>query len=104
MVMTTSADGLHWMRVARIPIDPVTSTVDHLGGGLAADPAVAGRHARLGLFYNFYPHAACTVATCRLYEGYISSADGGARWSAPPGCRGTDAADPACLRVRIHGR
>jgi hypothetical protein len=23
------------------------------------------------------------VATCRLYDGYISSADGGARWSAP---------------------
>jgi hypothetical protein len=37
MVLTTSADGVHWAPVARIPIDPVTSTVDHLGG--AACPA-----------------------------------------------------------------
>ena len=35
------------------------------------------------LFYNFYPRAACTVSTCRLFEGYVSSTDGGARWSAP---------------------
>jgi hypothetical protein len=83
MVLTTSADGVHWTPVARIPIDPVTSTVDHLGGGLGIDPATAGNNARLALFYNFYPRAACTVSTCRLFEGYVSSIDGGARWSAP---------------------
>jgi hypothetical protein len=83
MVLTTSADGVHWTPVTRIPIDPVTSTVDHLGGGLGIDPVTAGRHARLALFYNFYPRAACTISTCRLYEGYVSSTDGGARWSAP---------------------
>jgi hypothetical protein len=83
MVLTTSADGVHWTRVTRIPIDPVTSAVDHLGGGLGVDQGTAGRHARLGLFYNFYPRAACTVSTCRLFEGYVSSTDGGARWSAP---------------------
>ena len=83
MVLATSADGVHWTPVTRIPIDPVTSTVDHLGGGLGIDPATAGRHARLALFYNFYPRAACTVSTCRLFEGYVSSTDGGARWSAP---------------------
>ena len=83
MVLTTSADGVHWTPVTRIPIDPVASTVDHLGGGLGVDPVTAGRHARLALFYNFYPRAACTVRTCRLFEGYVSSTDGGARWSAP---------------------
>jgi hypothetical protein len=83
MVLTTSADGVHWTSVARIPIDPVTSTVDHLGGGLGVDTVTAGHHARLALFYNFYPRAACTVSTCRLFEGYVSSTDGGARWSAP---------------------
>jgi len=83
MVLTSSADGVHWTPVTRIPIDPVTSPVDHLGGGLGVDPATAGRHARLGLFYNFYPRAACTVRTCRLFEGYVSSTDGGTRWSAP---------------------
>jgi hypothetical protein len=83
MVLTTSADGVHWTRVTRIPIDPVTSAVDHLGGGLGVDQTTAGRHARLGLFYNFYPRAACTVSTCRLFEGYVSSTDGGGHWSAP---------------------
>jgi hypothetical protein len=81
MVMTTSADGLHWSRVIRIPIDPVTSTVDHLGGGIGADPASSGKHARLGLFYYFYPDTNCTTATCRIFEGFVSSTDGGARWS-----------------------
>jgi hypothetical protein len=83
MVLATSADGVHWTRVTRIPIDPVTSSVDHLGGGLGIDPVTAGRQARLALFYNYYPQANCTVSTCRLFEGYVSSADGGARWSAP---------------------
>ena len=83
MVLTTSPDGVHWTPVARIPIDPVTSSVDHLGGGLGVDAVTAGHHARMALFYNFYPRAACTVSTCRLFEGYVSSADGGARWSAP---------------------
>ena len=83
MVLTTSADGVHWTPVARIPIDPITSTVNHLGGGLGIDPVTSGRHARLALFYNFYPRAACTVSTCRLYEGYVSSTDGGTRWSSP---------------------
>jgi hypothetical protein len=83
MVLTTSTDGVHWTPVTRIPIDPVTSSVDHLGGGLGVDQTTAGRHARLALFYNFYPNAACNVSTCRLYEGYVSSTDGGARWSAP---------------------
>jgi hypothetical protein len=83
MVLSTSTDGVHWTPVTRIPIDPVTTAVDHLGGGLGIDQTTAGRHARLALFYNFYPRANCTVNTCRLYEGYVSSTDGGARWSAP---------------------
>ncbi len=37
----------------------------------------------MALFYNFYPRAACTVSTCRLFEGYVSSTDGGQHWSAP---------------------
>jgi BNR repeat-like domain len=83
MVLTTSTDGVHWTPVVRIPIDPVTSVVDHLGGGLGIDPTTSGTHARLGLFYNFYPNATCTVASCQLYEGYVSSTDGGRHWSAP---------------------
>jgi hypothetical protein len=83
MVMTTSTDGLHWTPVVRIPIDPVTSPVNHLGGGIGVDPVTSGSHARLGLFYYFYPKATCTVATCRLFQGFVSSTDGGKHWSAP---------------------
>src|SRR5579859_2964997 len=35
-----------------------------------------------GLVYYFYPSANCTAATCQLDVGFISSADGGATWSA----------------------
>jgi hypothetical protein len=83
MVLTTSADGVHWTPVRRIPIAPVTGTVDAEGGGLGVDQASAGGHARLGLFYYFFPHAPCTEASCRLFVGYVSSTDGGAHWSAP---------------------
>jgi hypothetical protein len=83
MVLTTSADGLHWTPVRRIPIAPVTSTVDAEGGGLGVDQASAGRHARLGLFYYYFSRARCTDASCRLFAGYVSSTDGGAHWSAP---------------------
>lgn len=83
MVMTTSTNGLHWTRVVRIPIDPISSTVNVLGGGIAVDPTTSGGRARLGLFYNFYPNGSCTVSTCRLFQGFVSSTDGGAHWSAP---------------------
>ena len=33
--------------------------------------------------YYFYPSTNCTVATCQLAVGYISSANGGSSWSAP---------------------
>jgi hypothetical protein len=83
MVMSTSTDGVHWTQVVRIPASPISSTADDLGGGLAVDPATSGGHARLGLFYNFYPNGSCTLSSCRLFQGFISSKDGGARWSAP---------------------
>jgi hypothetical protein len=38
-----------------IPIDPVSSTVDHFIPGLAVDRRTAGGSAHLGLGYYFYP-------------------------------------------------
>lgn len=81
IVMTTSTNGRTWSSVVRIPIDPVTSTVDHFIPGLGATGS--GNSARLALTYYYYPNANCTSATCQLYAGFISSADGGANWSAP---------------------
>jgi hypothetical protein len=82
LVMSTSANGANWTQPARIPIDAVNSTVDHFIPGLGIDPATAGSTAHLGLTYYYYPQTNCTAATCALYAGFISSADGGSTWSA----------------------
>jgi hypothetical protein len=79
IVFSTSSDGVTWSDTARIPIDPVTSPVDHFIPGLAVDPTTSESTARLALTYYFYPNAACGGA-CRLEVGHISSPDGGAHW------------------------
>jgi hypothetical protein len=81
LVMSTSADGVSWTTPARIPIDALTSTVDHFIPGLGIDPATSAATAHLGLTYYYYPQANCTAATCALYLGFISSLDGGNTWS-----------------------
>jgi hypothetical protein len=82
LVMSTSANGSNWTQPARIPIDAVTSTADHFIPGLGIDPATTGSTAHLGLTYYYYPQTNCSAASCALYAGFISSADGGGTWSA----------------------
>jgi hypothetical protein len=82
IVFSTSTDGVHWAAVARVPIDPVTSSVDHFIPGLAVDPSTSGSGTKLALTYYFYPNANCFGA-CRLFVGYISSPDGGLHWGPP---------------------
>src|SRR5213080_4324190 len=79
IVFSTSTDGASWSGVARVPIDDVTSSVDHFIPGLAVDPTTSGSTTKLALTYYFYPSANCGGA-CRLDVGYISSPDGGAHW------------------------
>jgi BNR repeat-like domain len=81
IVFSTSSDGVSWSDVARVPIDPVTSTVDHFIPGIAVDPTTSGATTHLALTYYFYPDATCTGG-CQLDVGYISSPDGGAHWGA----------------------
>jgi hypothetical protein len=69
--------------VTRVPVDAVTSTVDHFIPGIGVDHATSGATAKVGLYYYFYPTANCTAATCRLEVGYVSSTNGGTSWSAP---------------------
>jgi BNR repeat-like domain len=83
IVLSTSSDGSNWTAPAGIPIDAVSSTVDHFIPALAVDPATSGASARLALTYHFYPVAQCSAATCQLEAGFISSQDGGNTWSAP---------------------
>ncbi|MEK8034072.1 sialidase family protein [Ideonella sp. DXS29W] len=97
IVMSTSTDGTSWTKPVRIPIDPTSSTVDHFIPGIAVDKGSSGNTARLGLTYYFYPNANCTIATCQLSVGFVSSVDGGQTWTAPVTLAGpmklTDIAD-----------
>jgi hypothetical protein len=88
IVFSTSADGVSWSAVRRVPIDPVGSGVDHFIPGLAVDPVTSGAGTHLALTYYYYPNAACTPATCELNVGYVSSPDAGAHWSAPTNLAG----------------
>lgn len=83
IVYSHSANGTAWSPVTRVPIDPVTSSVDHFLPGFGLDPATLGATAHIGLYYYFYPNSRCTVSTCQLEAGYISSANAGSSWSSP---------------------
>ncbi len=82
LVISTTTDGISWTSPARIPIDPVTSTVDHFIPGLGVDPATSGSTAHLTLIYYWYPQTNCTFSDCALNVGFVSSQDGGNTWSA----------------------
>ena len=83
LVFSTSTDGIHWSKVARIPIDPTTSTFDHFIPGIGIDPATSGATAHVAVHYYFYPKSNCTQSTCQLYVGYISSHNAGLTWNHP---------------------
>jgi len=82
LVYVTSTNGSTWSAVQRIPIDAVTSTVDHFLPGVGVDRTTSGASTRVGVTYYFYPNTNCTPATCQLSVGYISSANGGSSWSS----------------------
>jgi hypothetical protein len=83
IVMSTSTDGATWTPKTRIPIDPVDSGRDHFLAGIAADRATSGSTAHLALGYYYYPVANCSLGSCQLTFGFISSLDGGTTWSTP---------------------
>ena len=83
LVYSTSSDGVNWTPVARIPIDDTTSTVDHFIPGIGIDPATSGATAHVALHYYFYSQSNCTLSTCQLSVGFISSANGGMTWNSP---------------------
>jgi hypothetical protein len=57
--------------------------VDHFLPGIGVDPATSGATAHVGVAYYYYPTAKCTIATCQLSVGFVSSVDGGVSWNAP---------------------
>ena len=83
LVYSTSTDGVSWGTVTRIPIDDTASTVDHFIPGIGIDPLTSGTTAHVALHYYYYSQSDCTVSTCQLLVGYISSSNGGSTWNAP---------------------
>ena len=83
LVLSSSADGTTWTAPTRVPIDPIGAGVDHFTPGLGVDPTTSGRHAHLALAYYYYPRSDCTVETCELNVGYVSSVNAGRSWSRP---------------------
>jgi hypothetical protein len=83
IVLARSTSETTWAAPIRVPIDAVSSSVDHFAPGIAVDKTSAGGAARIGITYYYYPNTACTVSTCQLNVGFISSTNGGASWSEP---------------------
>lgn len=81
LIFSSSSDGVHWSQPMRIPIDPVTSTVDHFTPGVAVDSNTSGSTAHLTVTFYSYEKADCTDATCQLNLGFVTSKDGGNTWS-----------------------
>ena len=82
VVYSTSTNGTKWSAVARVPIDGVTSTVDHFITGMAIAPGTQGTTARIALVYYYYPVSNCG-SKCSLYAGFIQSSTAGSTWTAP---------------------
>ena len=82
IVYSTSTNGTKWTKVQRVPIDAISSTVDHFITGLGIAPGTGGLKAHLALAYYYYPVSNCGNS-CQLYAGFIQSTTGGKTWSAP---------------------
>jgi hypothetical protein len=83
IVIAVSTDGMTWTGPLRVPIAPPASGADFFLPGMGVDHSTGGASAHLGVGYYWYPDASCTVSTCKLNGGFISSTDAGAHWSAP---------------------
>jgi hypothetical protein len=80
IVYSTSTTGTAWKMVKRVPIDLVSSTVDHFITGMAIQPGTSGAKAHIGLAYYYYPVSNCGNS-CQLYVGFIQSSNAGKTWS-----------------------
>jgi hypothetical protein len=80
IVFSKSGNGTVWSAVKRVPIDAVTSTVDHFITGMAIEPGTSGATAHIGLVYYYYPVSHCGNS-CSLFAGFIQSSSGGTKWS-----------------------
>ena len=80
IVYSRSGTGTTWSAVKRVPIDPISSTVDHFITGMAIQPGTGGTTTHVALAYYYYPVSNCGNS-CQLYVGFIQSSDNGVTWS-----------------------
>jgi hypothetical protein len=80
LVMSTSTNGTTWSKIARIPIDPIKSTVDHFIPGVGIDRTTSGKTAHITVTYYYYPVASCGNS-CKLYVGFTTTTNGGKTWT-----------------------
>jgi RTX calcium-binding nonapeptide repeat (4 copies) len=82
VVLATSTDGASWS-VRRVPIAAPASRAHFVHPAVAVDPSSPSGRTRIGITYYALPTTACDVSTCKIDVGFISSANGGSKWSAP---------------------
>jgi hypothetical protein len=81
VVVASSLDGVRWSRAVRVPTGAELDGLDHVLTGLAVDATTRGASARLALAFYVTRPRGCG-ADCALEARFVSSADGGRRWSA----------------------
>jgi hypothetical protein len=81
IVYSTTTTGTTWSAVKRVPIDAVSSTVDHFITGAAIAPGTKGTTAHIALAYYFYPVSKCGN-NCSLSVGFVQSSTAGSTWTA----------------------
>lgn len=83
VVYASSADGVRWTRVRRVPTAPALDALTHFVAGLAVDSSTRGAQARLAVAFYVLTPRGCTATTCRVQPFFVSSADDGRTWSSP---------------------
>jgi hypothetical protein len=89
IVWTSSTDGVTWGPIQRIPVDPVSSTVEHFVASLGVTPGTSGATAQLTVVFYEMPDAACTASTCSIDAVTTVSNDGGQTWAPTAKLNGT---------------
>ncbi|HST26644.1 MAG TPA: hypothetical protein VLJ76_11710 [Gaiellaceae bacterium] len=81
ILISSSTDGATW--TSPTPVAAAGANVSQFVPGLAADPETSGTSQRLAVAY-YTLSAPCGALACARVDVWLaSSADGGARWSAP---------------------
>jgi hypothetical protein len=82
VVIASSADGVRWTRVRRVPTGPELAGAAHLIVGLGVDPSTRGARTRLGLTFYVLTPRGCTEG-CSLAPYFVTSSDNGQGWTPP---------------------